>query len=427
MKKLIFIIGFLSLFCNSYSQSGWFRVTTDSIPSYAIYSIQFTSQNTGYAVGEHFNYTLGDFYKTTNSGLNWQVNHFTNSAPDDLCFLNDNTGYITTQGVYYSLVYKTTNAGINWTRKDSISLSCFKIKFYDINTGIVAYKYSSARKTTDGGNTWTSLTGIDWHEPSSIWCFDADNWLVASNTNSLNKTTNGGINWIVMSGPECKSLYFINNTTGYTVAWNDVIFKTTNKGDNWFFLDTVSNSGFYYGNIFFTNENTGYVCANNVQRNICKTTDGGYNWTNQTINSQSFSANYIYFINPNTGFAGGLFGYIYKTTTGGSVFIRNISNEIPDKFSLKQNYPNPFNPSTVIKYYVPQRSPTGSPRRVGDDNVVLKIYDLLGKEVEILVNEKQSPGTYEVFWDASKFSSGVYYYRLITDGFSQTKKMLLIK
>ena len=98
------------------------------------------------------------------------------------------------------------------------------------------------------------------------------------------------------------------------------------------------------------------------------------------------------------------------------VGIKKISNKIPSKYSLHQNYPNPFNPMTSIKFDLHKLSQTK-----------LIVYDILGKEVATLVNEKLSAGNYEVDWNASGYTSGVYFYRLITDGYVDVKKMLLIK
>ncbi|MBE2256610.1 MAG: T9SS type A sorting domain-containing protein [Ignavibacteria bacterium] len=99
-----------------------------------------------------------------------------------------------------------------------------------------------------------------------------------------------------------------------------------------------------------------------------------------------------------------------------SVGIQNLSNEIPNKFLLMQNYPNPFNPSTTIKFDIQKQG-----------FVTLKVYDMLGKEVSTLVNESLSPGTYKADFTAEGLTSGVYFYRLITDDFSDVKRMLLIK
>ena len=89
---------------------------------------------------------------------------------------------------------------------------------------------------------------------------------------------------------------------------------------------------------------------------------------------------------------------------------------IPTKFSLSQNYPNPFNPSTVIQYQLPTVS-----------IVRLKVFDLLGREMVTLVNEKKSPGSYQVMWKAAGLVSGVYFYSLQAGSFVDTKKLLLLK
>ena len=96
--------------------------------------------------------------------------------------------------------------------------------------------------------------------------------------------------------------------------------------------------------------------------------------------------------------------------------IGNPVNTIPGEFSLFQNYPNPFNPVTKIRFAIPKTVFT-----------TLKIYDMLGREIQTLVNESLKPGTYETTFDGSQYSSSVYFYKLITDGFTETKKMILIK
>jgi hypothetical protein len=93
-----------------------------------------------------------------------------------------------------------------------------------------------------------------------------------------------------------------------------------------------------------------------------------------------------------------------------------VSTEVPEKFMLFQNYPNPFNPSTKIKFDVPSTAETK-----------LVIYNALGEETANLVNEKLKGGIYEVEWNADNFPSGIYYVRLFTPGFSETRKMVLLK
>ena len=101
-----------------------------------------------------------------------------------------------------------------------------------------------------------------------------------------------------------------------------------------------------------------------------------------------------------------------------------------NKFELSQNYPNPFNPSTTIKYTIPNVTLGLSSRAESRDEgsrVQLKVYDVLGNEVATLVNEYKSAGSYEVSFDASGLSSGIYFYKLRAGSFVEAKKMILVK
>jgi hypothetical protein len=93
-----------------------------------------------------------------------------------------------------------------------------------------------------------------------------------------------------------------------------------------------------------------------------------------------------------------------------------LSNSKVVDFRLSQNYPNPFNPSTVINYSLPNSS-----------KVLIKVYDILGSEIKTLVNKYQSSGIYEVEFEAKGLSSGIYFYRIMTDKYSETKKMILMR
>jgi hypothetical protein len=117
-------------------------------------------------------------------------------------------------------------------------------------------------------------------------------------------------------------------------------------------------------------------------------------------------------------------GFIFAGTGGGGVFrsvgsttsVEQIYHELPTAFSLKQNYPNPFNPSTSIQFSVPRT-----------EFVILKVYNIFGKEIATLVSKNLSAGTYETLWNAHGFSSGVYFYRMQAGAFSRTKKLILLR
>ena len=105
------------------------------------------------------------------------------------------------------------------------------------------------------------------------------------------------------------------------------------------------------------------------------------------------------------------------TTTGGQSLVNiSLENEHPVAFELSQNYPNPFNSNTNVKFQI-----------INSGVVILKVFDLLGREVKTLVNEYKQPGTYQVSFNAEGISSGIYFYKMTAGEFSETKRMVLLK
>lgn len=117
--------------------------------------------------------------------------------------------------------------------------------------------------------------------------------------------------------------------------------------------------------------------------------------------------------NPNHLIQSGFWNAYYQDVI---VDVEEEEDILPIVYKLEQNYPNPFNPSTIIRFAVPERS-----------NVVLKIYDVLGAEIQTLVNEEMERGWYEKIFNASGFASGMYIYRMQAGNYIDTKKMLLVK
>jgi len=107
-------------------------------------------------------------------------------------------------------------------------------------------------------------------------------------------------------------------------------------------------------------------------------------------------------------------GIIFGDTS--LIYIKQLGTEIPGSYFLHQNYPNPFNPLTNIKFEIPKSS-----------SVKISVFDISGKEIETLVNQNLKPGAYETSWNASKFSSGIYFCKIQAGEFTQTKKMVLVK
>ena len=169
---------------------------------------------------------------------------------------------------------------------------------------------------------------------------------------------------------------------------------------------------------------TGY----NYRGIIYRTTNGGNNWLYQLPDTQNVTCsiyNFVTFVNKDIGWVYN--GYTgAHTITGGDTLwftgVQKIDNNIPAEFKLYQNYPNPFNPRTVIKYQITSNVKSEM------SNIKLTVFDIIGKHIIDLVNQKQSPGVYEVDFSGNVYSSGVYFYSLYINGkLIDTKKMLLIK
>ena len=233
------------------------------------------------------------------------------------------------------------------------------------------------------------------------------------------------MNWDIQISNTSKSLesvYFIDSTTGWIVGRDDngaVILKTTNSGQTW---SAISPTDVLSLNcIYFANSDVGWTCGSIVFEEeergaILYTENGGENWEVQHI-EDSLSILYdIDFVDDKTGWVVGTDGILLKTTTGGVTDIINERNSIIKDFALEQNYPNPFNPSTRISYIIPE---------IG--HVKISLYNSLGEAISELVNENKNPGKYYVDFNAGDLSSGVYYYRLESGSYRETKKMILLR
>ena len=139
-----------------------------------------------------------------------------------------------------------------------------------------------------------------------------------------------------------------------------------------------------------------------------------YRYSLSQFSGQTIAIGFRYYMNLQD--ANGLLVQLDDIYVGGSVGIENISSDIPKSYKLSQNYPNPFNPVTNIAFDIPKSS-----------YAVLRVFDMLGREVAMLINEKLDAGSYRVNFDASNLSSGTYFYSLTTSNFSQTKKLTVIK
>lgn len=335
-------------------------------------------------------------YKTTNGGANWSL-VFTqgdNAYISAIWIKNNNEGFMVgwPVGGRWSL-WRTTNAGNNWDSSglyipetDPAAWSYENGLFYSGNQVWFGARNKGIYYSSDNGASWVlqALTWTGYAYPSAIW-FENQTHGYSSADRNIIRTETSGTNWTITpnsSGTEIiKGITGVGNTWWYVRFLSNKIFYTSDDGDTWIVQYTAPSSSGY--------------------NHITKGRNGG---------SRLWAAR----------IDGGISVY------NGPTAIRNVTT-YPVDYKLFQNYPNPFNPVTKIKFDTPsQPSPKGS-----ESVVRLVIYDILGREVDVLVNESASgglkPGTYEIQWDASNYPSGVYFYKLSAGEFSETKKMVLIK
>jgi hypothetical protein len=201
----------------------------------------------------------------------------------------------------------------------------------------------------------------------------------------------------------------VDGTTLYAGTTSG-LFKSTDSGNNW---NTVNNGlgVTYILYIYSYNKN---LFAGTWGGGVYYSSNEGANWANISTGLTNLDDRAITIFNSNIYVA--TVGGVWKRPLNQVVSVLQNQSIVPNEYSLGQNYPNPFNPTTNIRYEIPNKS-----------FVKLGITDMLGREIETLVNEKQSPGTYSIIWNASQYPSGVYFYKLTTDGFTDTKRMLLLK
>jgi hypothetical protein len=485
MKITALILPFLFLFASG-GNSQW--ITYNLSHEGVVYCMDFYNVNNGVACGHTLTAFNEKPYYTTNSGVNWvsaqcpttiravsrvkfinastlyatgaenlvlynsgKISNEINLLPDFLKrdFIQlGRTGIITD---YRGAFLKSTNAGISWQKViqfDTLTGYLMDLNFFNLNTGYViadsgSIGNSRVLKTINGGVNW-QIIRIEQNLNLRRLLFVNENTGFVSGFKNydsaiggvLFRTTNAGVNWIktnYKNGEEIKDISFSNSSTGFAICQGNYafkVYKTVNAGNTW---DSISYFQYVLSESICTVPGTGIVFITGtidssfyLKTFTAKSTDYGLNWTTKNYYWDD-EILYSCLVDQNNWFmCGGNFNVsavILKSTNGGSISVNNISSGIPDKYSLSQNYPNPFNPFTNIRFSIAENGKGKTENGI----VSLKIFNSLGKEVAILVNEKLGAGEYEVKWDAADFPSGIYFYKLETSNFIQTKKMILIK
>jgi len=405
----------------SYSLST--KVHAQSIEKFSRISV--VDSNTVYVAG-----SKGLLLKTVDGGTNWEKTpkNF-GELINNMCFISPDTGFITTY--HSSVLYKTLDGGSSWDSVIQFDLEIKDMKFLDSNIGFLAgvNDQRNISKTIDGGLHWNGY-------------FSGSNQFVATrlsiaNQNVIYSTSwccdfavsyDQGISWMTeynslpMFFLSIEKLLFINESTGFLIGSGVGLYgtgdyaifsKTYNGGEDW---DVVFfNQNTTITDIYFIDNSNGWIISDGY---IYSTNDGFTSKDSINIPISKFG-----FYNESSAY--GISGdKIYKTRDGwlsaDPVYtlttIKEDINMPVEGFSVVQNYPNPFNSTTKLKFSLDQTS-----------KVTIKIYDVLGKEIEFLTNEYYMPGTYEIFWNAQSQPTGVYYFKISSGFKSRLSKAVLIK
>ncbi|HEY5535788.1 MAG TPA: T9SS type A sorting domain-containing protein [Ignavibacteria bacterium] len=394
----------------------------------ALTCVSAVNDNVAWACGNG-----GKVLRTINAGVNWTDVSGTISTTYDLenIFAWDantalTTGYSTTTGI--TTIYQTSNGGTNWTLANSHAgfgddlWMTSATDAYFIGDPISGFW--DLLKSTNGGSNWATWASIATTNTVGTYmnaaCFlDQQVWYPSPAQSTMQYTSNMGVNWSILTTPlaSVTATYFINSTTGLCGGYSSSpgLIRTTNGGTNW---TTVAQSFIGASTVMgLTGRGSEWWVAteSTTPSAIYYTSNDGATWASQYPApagifyhiSKARTGNTLWAVRSNGGIAR------YGTPLVG---ITPITENTPVDYQLSQNYPNPFNPTTKISFALPKSG-----------FVSLKVYDILGKEVTTLVNSNMSVGSYSFEFNASNLTSGIYFYRLESNGFIDTKKMMLIK
>ncbi|MCX6161232.1 MAG: T9SS type A sorting domain-containing protein, partial [Ignavibacteriae bacterium] len=415
--------------------SVWSFTTTDAPPNqwvqyntgvpYSLFGVDFASYdaNLGVAVGQG-----GTVIRTTNGGVNWTpVYSSINIWLNDVKFDPNAAGTVWAAGMG-GVILKSIDGGINWSVARAYDTPDHTIRGigipdnYHNYVAFIGYA-GTFFETTNAGNSFVQRTDIPFTMHSIAFSPDFSvngKGIISGTDGKAWNTTNFGTNWVARNTNRydyLNDVVYLDAVTAVICGNNGTILKSNNSGTNWTVITQTLTTQHFRSIDAFAAKVT--ICGDNGT--ILTSNDGGITFVNQL----SGETRHLYGVSLKSSLegttvgeiGGSVSGMMYFTMRNGFTAVTGQGTELPDKFELKQNFPNPFNPSTTIMFDVLKQS-----------KVTLRIYNVLGKEVAVLVDREMSAASgYKVKFDASALPSGVYFYRLQAGDFVDTKRMLLIK
>jgi len=357
-------------------------------------------------------------FLSTNHGTNWTVKGLMGMEITSLAVSGSNIF----AGANNSGVFLTTNNGSNWTAVNN-GLSGQIVKAVAVvGMNVLAGTYNGGVfLSTNNGANWSSAGLTE----RGIWTFAVSGTSIYAgtyNTGGVYLSTDNGANWSLKGLNNIPIWSLAVSSSNIYAGTDGSVYSSIDNGTNWT-ENVLTSATFRIRSIVISGDRifAGFSDQDAFHGDgVYLSTNNGVNWMNknQGFNYPPPSIHSLLIVNSiiYAGAFSNTSGSVWKRELSEILQIQMISTEIPSAFSLSQNYPNPFNPRTVISFQLPAVS-----------DVMLKVYDVTGKEVATLVNERLQAGTYETTFDGSGLNSGVYFYRLSTLDFTETKRMIMIK
>ncbi len=414
----IILFFFLSTFQLVHTQD-WVAI---NIPKYSLYQSLTVTKSGEIIFGAYENNKLKT-YGSKDMGITWHSLDSLLPANTITGIASDKRGYLYTSSS--KKIYRRKENSTTWDTIPKHLDTYFLIT--GLGTGIHGdvfaeiqnsgtYTTPDLSRTIDDGESWQDLIRGPYATHPNGMILNSGCYHFNLNFCYWKHSTNNGNSWdtTILLGSS-------TNITAYAIDPQEIVYMA--KQDSGIFQSTQrGNWGTWINkNTGLTNLNVNILVSDDfcnvyagTSTGIYRSTNKGELWSPYNLGLASLSIKKLFFGNDEHLYT--LAGDTLYRSTESVLSAGILSNNSSNLFILSQNYPNPFNPTTTIAFQIKN-----------NEWVTLKIYDILGKEIAIIVDEKLSPGSYSKAWNASVFPSGVYYYRLQTGNFSEVKKLLLVQ
>ncbi|MCX6161443.1 MAG: YCF48-related protein, partial [Ignavibacteriae bacterium] len=333
----------------------------------------------------------GVIVRSINGGANWvSVRDFDDPLHTIRGIAHNSSGTPKLHFVGYAGAYYTSTTGLpgSFTPRTDIQWTMHSIAFdpSDNQRGIICGTDGLVWNSVNSGDNWTQQYSGRYDYLNDIVYTSPNKAFICGNNGTVLKTANNGVNWSVIPFPTTQHLRSIDFSGGTLTICGDAgtIYTSTDLGITWTNCTPSGETRHFYGGVCLRGTTLGTVVGQ-----VGLKASGSNSATD---------------------------GPMYITNGNGTVGVVQTGTTVPEKYSLNQNFPNPFNPTTKISFALAKAGP-----------VMLTVFDMSGREIATLVNSTLSVGNFEYTFDGSKLSSGIYFYRIITNDFVESKKMTLLK